>query len=291
MTLDPLRILSDLGVRDTPDKVTPVTGGWDTSLWRIDVGPRSYALRVFRAEQTKTCHREAQVLRALRDQSFPVPSVDAEGVGQGRPALLLGWCSGRPMLEEIAQRPWRVWQLGRAMGVTHARIHAASLPEVVVESLPRTGVQVGDSRQCVLHLDYHPLNVLTDGQQVTAVLDWANSAVGDRRADLARSITLLRLAPTPPGTFSVLQQLMRSVLELAWRRGYREQQASNPFVDMDPFYVWAGEWMETDLQPKLGRPGVWLQETDLLRIRQWTMARKKRVTALDEASDRLRSGS
>jgi aminoglycoside phosphotransferase (APT) family kinase protein len=291
MTLDPARILSDLGVRDAPDAVTPVNGGWDTSLWRIDIGQRRFALRVFRPEQAKTCHREALVMEALRNQSIPVPSVDAEGVGQGRPALLLGWCSGRPLLEQVAQRPWRVWQLGRAMGVTHARVHATSLPEVVVDALPRAGVQVGDSRQSVLHLDYHPLNILTDGEQITAVLDWANTAVGDRRADLARTITLLRLAPTPPGSFSVLQQMMRGLLELAWRRGYSEGQAADPFVDMDPFYVWAGEWMETDLQPKLGRPGVWLQETDLLRIRQWTMARKKRVTALDESADRRRSDS
>ena len=45
---------------------------------------------------------------------------------------------------------------------------------------------------------------------------------------------------------------------------------------MNPFYVWAGEWMERDLRPKLGREGVWLKPSDLARIRRWTTARRGR---------------
>jgi len=33
------------------------------------------------------------------------------------------------------------------------------------------------------------------------------------------------------------------------------------------------QFMERDLRPKLGRPGVWLQESDLARIRRWTSRR------------------
>jgi hypothetical protein len=39
---------------------------------------------------------------------------------------------------------------------------------------------------------------------------------------------------------------------------------------MNPFYVWAGEWMERDLRGKLGKPGVWLEPSDLARISAWT---------------------
>jgi hypothetical protein len=39
---------------------------------------------------------------------------------------------------------------------------------------------------------------------------------------------------------------------------------------MAPFYAWAGALMERDLRPKLGQPGVWLQESDLERIERWT---------------------
>jgi hypothetical protein len=43
--------------------------------------------------------------------------------------------------------------------------------------------------------------------------------------------------------------------------------------------AWAGAWMERDLRAKLGRPGVWLQETDLARIHRWTLARRRSKTA------------
>jgi aminoglycoside phosphotransferase (APT) family kinase protein len=270
---DPVAILAELGV-DEPVKLTRISGGWDTSLWRVDMPDRTRALRVFRPEQARTCRKEALVMRALRELSpgLPVPRVYAEGCGRERPALLLEWCGGRTMLEEIRQSPWRIWQLGTAMGRVHAQIHSVGVADQMAEELP---VQFGDGPRSILHLDFHPLNVMTDGHSVTGVLDWANVAIGDRRADLARTITLLRLAPTPPGT-SVLVRAMRALLEMAWRSGYRAYQPTDPFTDMTPFYVWAGTWMERDLRPKLGRPGVWLTERDLARIQRWTTAQAAR---------------
>jgi aminoglycoside phosphotransferase (APT) family kinase protein len=157
------------------------------------------------------------------------------------------------------------------MGRVHARIHATAVTDALTQGLPR--IDVGDGPQSVLHMDYHPLNVMTDDRTITGVLDWANVAVGDPGLDLARTVTILRLAPTPPGTPTLLQML-RMVLEVAWRNGYRQGQPTDPFMDMNPYYAWAGEWMERDLRPKLGRPGVWLQETDLARIHRWTLARR-----------------
>lgn len=283
MDLNPQEILTDLGFSETPASIKPISGGWDTELWQVDGRSASYALRVFRVEQARTCQREAVVMRALSDQGLPVPSVRAEGIGQGRPALLLDWCAGRTLMQEINARPWRIWRLGEEMGRMHARIHTASVPETMAHNLPRIEVQLSeDAQTSVLHLDYHPLNVMTDGQRISGVLDWANVAVGDARADLARTVTILRLAPMPPGRPLPLELLFRQLLEAAWRRGYRRYTGATktPFVQMDPFYVWAGEWMERDLRPKLGRPGVWLRETDLLRIHRWTTDRKKRVAAL-----------
>ena len=280
MELDPQRILSELGFSRTPDKVTRVSGGWDTTLWRVDSQGRSFALRVFSVEQARTSQREAVVMRALSEQGLPVPALRAEGVGQGRPALLLDWCPGRTVMEELTARPWHIWRLGVEMGRMHARIHLASVPAEVTHDFPRVEVKLQESPQTkILHLDYHPLNVMTDGQQITGVLDWSNAKVGDARADLARTVTLMRLAPIPPGFPLPVVRVFRQLLEAAWRRGYREQAGTNPFVEMDPFYVWAGEWMEQDFRPKLGRPGVWLREKDLVRIHQWTTAHKKRASA------------
>ena len=127
----------------------------------------------------------------------------------------------------------------------------------------------------MLHLDYHPLNVMTAGHRLTCVLDWANAAVGDPRADVARTVTLLRLAPLPPGVPVALGLMLRFMLELAWRTGYRH--AAGRLEGMPLFYAWAGSMMYRDFEPKLGQPGVWLQRGDLERIRRWTATWKRRA--------------
>jgi aminoglycoside phosphotransferase (APT) family kinase protein len=251
--------------------VTPVAGGWDTQIWRVSAAESTYALRVFRPEQLSICHREAAVMRTLSEAGLPVPRVYAEGVSDDRPALLMSWCPGRTVLAEAQVYPWRLWSLGVALGRMHARIHSLAVPAALLDVVPAWDLRHEDMAvPALLHMDYHPLNVMVDRGQVTGVLDWANVRVGDRRADLARTVTLLRLPPLPPGTPAVVQLVLRPLLEAAWRAGYRQLQRDNPFVGMAPFYAWAGEMMQRDLRPKLGRPGVWLQSRDLARIERWT---------------------
>ena len=288
---DPLAILSELGVPQ-PSRVVPVAGGWDTALWRVDSQGSRYALRVYRPEQAIVWRRESAALQALSAAGLPVPRLHAALVARDRPSLLLAWCEGRTVLEEVRARPWLVWPLGVEMGRMHAWIHSVPVTAELAHGLPAWTPRAEDSdpqlervlraaaagRRSVLHLDYHPLNLLSHGREITCVLDWANVAVGDPRADLARTVTLLRLAPIPPGTPVLLNRAIRGILELAWRRGYGERRPTGSFAQMDPFYVWAGRMMQRDLRPRLGRPGVWLKEADLERIRRWTERRTRATT-------------
>ena len=61
--LNPLAILATLGVA-SPSAVTPVSGGWDTTIWRVEHGRATYALRVFRGDQTAQWRREVAVMEA-----------------------------------------------------------------------------------------------------------------------------------------------------------------------------------------------------------------------------------
>ena len=286
-----MAILAELGA-PAPVAVTRVTGGWDTAIWRVETAGQPAALRVFRTEQLETCRREAAAMRMLTAAGLPVPSVHAQGIGQGRPALLMAWCAGRPLLHEVRARPWAIWGLGVAMGRMHARIHQVPVPPEGAAALPATWRPreddadpplrarlraVARGQPALLHLDYHPLNVMAAGWRVTGVLDWANVAVGDRRVDLARTVALLQLAPFPPDAPVALLSVLRRVLETAWRTGYQRTHGSNPFVDMAPFYAWAGGMMARDLTPKLGRAGVWLAEHDLVRMRAWARMWQRRA--------------
>src|SRR5947209_551823 len=100
VNLDPLEILMALGVR-APSAVTPVAGGWDTQIFSVVDGQKTYALRIFRPDQLSTSRREAAVMRTLYETGLPVPRVHAAGISDGRPALLMSWCPGRTLLAEV----------------------------------------------------------------------------------------------------------------------------------------------------------------------------------------------
>jgi aminoglycoside phosphotransferase (APT) family kinase protein len=266
---EPADVLRALGAA-APERADRVAGGMDTALWRVEVGGRAFALRLFRAEQAAVAEREVAAMAAAAAGGVPVPRVEARGVWQERPALLLEWCSGRPLFEELARRPRSVWRLGRAFGRAQARLHRVNAPPGLPSWLEWHGAPGPEVRaalegaaprsDALLHLDYHPLNVLVDGRRVTAVIDWANARAGDPRADLARTLTILRLSPVPPRFAPVV-----GVMVAGWRGGYEAE--AGPVGEMAPFYAWAADVMARDLGPRAGRAG--LPEAQLERIRDW----------------------
>jgi aminoglycoside phosphotransferase (APT) family kinase protein len=135
-------------------------------------------------------------------------------------------------------------------------------------------------RLALLHLDLHPMNVLVEGDQITAVLDWANARPGDPRADLARTASILRFAPLPAGVPTLLSVAIRRALEAGWRRGYRE--AAGPLRGMAPFYAWAATAMVNDLSPRVGRRDLpWLTPALLERVQAWGATWRIRAGLMD----------
>ena len=279
--LDPHAILAALGITG-PAETTPVSGGSDTAIWRVAHGQQLYALRVFRAGQDATYKREIAAMRAAQAGGLPIPAIHASGSWRDRSALLLSWCSGAPLLQALQRQPGRLWSLGVQFGRMQAAIHTIT-PDPAPELPPGDWIAWAGTEQTtlqtrlraaaagaaqLLHLDYHPLNLMTDGRQMTAVLDWANARVGDPRADAARSYSILAIDPNWPRQPHIM--LFRQILARAWRRGY--EQAAGPLGDMALFYAWAGAVMLRDLAPRAARSGLRLD-----RVRRWTDQWKRRA--------------
>jgi aminoglycoside phosphotransferase (APT) family kinase protein len=282
--LDPHAILAAIGFSGAAE-ATPVAGGADTAIWRVTHSNQLYALRVFRAEQAETYRREIAAMSAARARGLPVPAIHLAGNWRDRPALLLGWCSGEPLLRTLQRQPGRLWSLGTQFGRMQAAIHAiapAPTPELrpggwiawagadEIALQMRLRVVAADTAQ-LLHLDYHPLNVMTDGHVMTAVLDWANAQVGDPRADIARSYSILAIDPSWPRRPQIT--IFRWILARAWRHGY--EQAAGPIGDMTLFYAWAGAVMLRDLAPRAARSGLQLDH-----VRRWTIGWKRRAEVI-----------
>jgi aminoglycoside phosphotransferase (APT) family kinase protein len=279
--IQPLAILHALRIEGTPI-IAPVQGGFDMAMWKVEHEGRSYALRVFRPGEHERCERERVVMEAAQAAGLPVPQVQAAGVWQDRPALLITWLTGRPLAEELRARPWHLWRLGIEFGRMQAAIHALPAPDLLRQqpdawiawqceaepALQERLRRLASSNPALLHLDYHPYNVLTDGRQITGVIDWTNSLAGDPRADAARTVSILSVDPLVRKPF--IQWLGLRIFELAWRIGY--QRGGGHLKDMELFYAWAGTVMQHDLAPRYKQA---LQE--LAPARRWTNKWKARA--------------
>lgn len=294
--LDPRHLLTAAGI-GSATSITPVTGGWDTALWRIEHGGRTSALRVYPPGREASWRTELAALEAAAAVGIPVPSVRSRGIWQERPWLLLAWSPGVTLQEALFGAPEQAGVLGFAFGQTQARIHqirvdvAASHHQVFrdcfdgVDAWPELAERLGQDsivEDRLLHIDYHPLNVLVEDGAVTAVLDWANARRGDPRADLARTRGILRFARMMPGGGIGLRTIL-SDFEAGWLRGY--QATAGPLPPMPLFDAWSAQFLVDDLSPKVGQPGVWLTDSQVgvLRRRAAAWARRAGMAAMGGA--------
>jgi aminoglycoside phosphotransferase (APT) family kinase protein len=277
MTTDSIAgpILAHLGIVDVRS-VTPVTGGADGLLWKVETGDDAFALRVLGPDQAKQAEREVLLNQWMSNHGIPAPAVFASGAWRDRPAYLMRWIDGQPLsaasmdssLDEEGLR-----NLLFEFGATQARIHATPPPpgldraELFVfrfgegDDLQARLADLTGAEDALVHLDYHPLNVMVNGRGIAAVLDWANARVGDRRFDLARTQAIIELAPIGDEAF---QALLTQAITL-WNEGYTS--VAGP-VEIPPlFRWWAAAFIEQEHRPRLGNPALpWLTEAYLDRV-------------------------
>jgi aminoglycoside phosphotransferase (APT) family kinase protein len=266
--------------------VRPVTGGAATAIWQITWQDTLYALRVFRPEQAARFESELTVMVAAYAGGIPVPRVLQYTVWQNRPVMLLSWVDGKTLMARLQTSLRMIWLLGRAFGRMQAAIHKAAVPPNMdadswIEwagdepELKARLYSLPSRKTALLHLDYHPLNVMVHGSYISGVLDWTNARAGDPRADFARTYAILRVEPYSPKGDTLRMAVTRRILERAWRSGY--VQTAGKLDDMTLFYAWAGAVMIRDLSPRIGKPGFWLQDHHLNSVRAWRDTWKRRA--------------
>jgi len=228
-----------------------LAANFDKSVWRVDTTEGRFALRVLRPGDHDAADRELAILTAARAAGVPVAALRARGTVDGRPVLLLSWSEGRTLAAQARVRPWAVRRLGIVLGQQQALVHGAQVPELLTQApgawIDRFGIADSAMRDRVaalpltppslLHLDFHADNVVVRGGVVTGVLDWENAIGGDRRADVARTWSLLRLRPREPQRAERAMKVFRGMLADGWCRGY--MAAAGPLEDMALFKAWA----------------------------------------------------
>jgi aminoglycoside phosphotransferase (APT) family kinase protein len=280
-SIDPRAVLASLGLSDTSEPVR-VVGGWDTLLWKFRTPDGAeHSLRVhYLPDREEFARREAIAMEACAAAGLPAPRVEVSSHFEGLPAMVLSWCPGRPILSFIEKRPWTLLRMSRLMGRAQARMHAVPPPAEFVASAPDDWLSrvdepyadlaahartLGLASSSLIHMDFHPLNVVSDGRQVTGIVDWARAGAGDPRADLARTEIIILAAPVPPGPLKPLLNLTRNLLLRSWRAGYRE--LAGPLPDYRPLRAWAGATLLAEMELVIDKPEVWGTQEDIERFR------------------------
>lgn len=293
ITADVKDILTSLEI-DPDREVTHlerIFGGADARVWKVVWRSQPYALRVFRPERRAAVKRETEAILAAAAGGIPVPKLFRQAIWRDHPVLLISWIPGSTLSGHLFAHPQQAWKQGTAFGRMQAAIHRIPAPPTLKQDSTGWIEWAGDEpalktrlyelpsrATALLHLDYHPLNVMTDHTPITGVLDWTNAAAGDPRADFARTCTILRIEPLPPAEQSVMLPIFRRVLEWAWRSGYRQAGGHlGPPDEMALFYGWAGSVMLGELENRVSNPDHWMQRHHLDAVYRWRDGWKRRA--------------
>lgn len=191
-------------------------------------------------------------------------------------------------MEEMRRRPWAIRRLGFAFGrqqamLNHIPFERADTRETdwitrfgpIDEALHERLMSLDLKNNQLLHLDYHPLNVMVVRSKISCVLDWNNAMPGDPRADIARTWSILRLMPLNPGRPEPVTEVARRLLAAGWLRGYEHTAGRMQHVDL--FKLWGAAAMLGDLANKIGQPGVWLEQHHLESIQARMVSLRRRA--------------
>lgn len=153
---------------------------------------------------------EQRIARAVHASGVKSPAVGELIQVEGRNGLVYERVRGTSMLEMFRDKPRQAAPLGRVLAGLHAQMHgcvfeaevpdqrgrlqrkikrADALPTPLKTALLTSLESLPDSDR-VCHGDFHPANVLVDGEDAT-VIDWIDASRGEPLADVARTSIII----------------------------------------------------------------------------------------------------
>jgi hypothetical protein len=172
----------------------------------------SRVLKLYKSSTAKpVAFREAAIHAAVEALGLPVPSVWGVQQVDARWGIVFGRVSGSSFADRMRGAPDQTAHYIEQIARLHFAIHCHVVVPFTSLKLRLAG-RIGETthldearRQSLLaglaampdgdrlcHGDFHPLNILGDGEQ-PCVIDWPDACRGDPAADLCRSYVLLAL--------------------------------------------------------------------------------------------------
>lgn len=256
-----------------PDTPAELAGGATGEMWKVWTRDGPLALRCAPAGTGPAAQVAAMV--AAGRGGLPVGEVLRRARHGGSDILLSSWLPGTTVVDALRREPDRAHRLGELMGEAQRALHElpapADLPGVPdwhghpLDARASGGAVTSDHPgppvgSALLHLDWHPLNILVDGDKVSGVVDWVNARAGHPLLDVARTHTLMTVNPMLAMLTTDERDLLREVTR-GWVVGYGPVAASIP----PGCLRWAGEMMLADLSARYAANPEGLEP-----LRRWT---------------------
>lgn len=171
---------------------------------------------------------EFEIQQHMHALDYPVPRPvcwEEDCRFLGGPFQIMEQVGGPTLANYAIYRPWMVFTSAASMAASQVQLHRLStedFPTRREDLLDRTlneiegiialygmwGLAPGlkwlrehrpppPESPSIVHLDFHPLNLIRGLSGGNIVLDWGGADVGDRHADVAIAILLTRQAPNP----------------------------------------------------------------------------------------------
>ena len=250
--------------------IAPVKAGLgDTTLWRIShpAGDSDLLVRIFTTGKDDAAARERVAMEAAARHDVPAPEVLLAEEMDGQPVLVTTWCPGEPALQVLERSPGDAHRIGMAMGGSLGRLHQIAAPDGLAppahwidrggEALTpiRHHLERAPDADRLLHLDYHPANVLIDNDEVAGIIDWENTLPGPPHMDVARSRAILRSVRIgklmPAAMMTALDEFEEGLVA-----GHASVVGADPYPELST--AWGMAMTVDDLAGQVGKPESWV---------------------------------
>ena len=225
-----------IGGERLPLDITQMKGSSSSSIFLVTQdGGRKFVLRVldnqkWLAEEPDLAEHEAAALREARAAGLKAPEVvghSSEDAGFGAPVVLMSYVDGRIDLLPEDFEGW-ISVLARELAAIHQHPGAdfawtyQSWADRTVTAPPswtriphlwERALAIFHSGEppydpCFIHRDYHPMNVLWDGDEISGIVDWINACRGPAGVDVSHCRTNLAAMYGPPAAEQFLDSYL-----------------------------------------------------------------------------------
>jgi aminoglycoside phosphotransferase (APT) family kinase protein len=248
---------------------TMVPGLGQTMLWRISgIGPDGdLVLRLFPIGNERARDRETLAMRTASVAGLPVPDIVMTSAVADHPAVLMTLAPGATVVTALGADAERAGEIGRKLGELLGRINEIPAPAGLAPAdawLDRAGPSLAPLRDRLaalphadrlLHLDFHPENVLMEGDAITAVIDWPNTLPGPPHIDLGRSRAILQMVRALP---RLQPEIVAAIEELATGLVEGHERIHGPDPQPDLTLAWGVGTQCVDFAPQVQKPDSWV---------------------------------